>query len=295
MSSFKNWSLRSKVILPSVVTMVILALGLGFMINKQQRDLAVSQAGRTAQAIAEQIGADRQVYTDKVVGKLRKEGVDFLTGDMTSLNNPKTVPLPASFVHLTSEIVNKAGFHKADLLSIWNINATKKPRNTFEQQALEKVINARDTFPEGVIEEDGKPVFKRVSADVASAQLCVDCHNNLEKSPRKDFRLNDVMGGLVITLPMSQPFDDARNNALTTTLTLIGVFALVLIIITIIQIRYISTPLMVLEKAADRISMGEMDEVVKAESTDEVGRLAAAFERMRLSLTQAMQAMEDKE
>ena len=205
------------------------------------------------------------------------------------------MPLPASFVHLTSELVNRAGFHKADLLSIWNINPTKKPRNSFEDDALKKVNNTRDIYPEWLDEEGGKPVFKRASADVANAQLCVDCHNNLEKSPRKDFRLNDVMGALVITLPLSAPFDEARTNALVTTITLIGVFALVLLIITMIQIRYVSTPLMVLEKAADRISMGEMDEEVKADSTDEVGRLAAAFERMRLSLTQAMQAMEDKE
>lgn len=275
--------------------MVILALALGYIINKQQRDLAVNQADRTAQAIAKQIDADRQVYTQKVVGKLRKESVDFLTGDMASLENAKTIPLPASFVHLTSEIVNKAGFHQADLLSIWNINPTKKPRNTFEQQALEKVINQREIFPMGVIEENGLPMFKRVSADVASAQLCVDCHNNLEKSPRKDFRLNDVMGALVITLPMKEPFDEARSNALVTSMTLLGAFALVLGIITVIQIKYVSSPLVSLEKAADRISMGEMDEEVKSDSTDEVGRLSAAFERMRLSLKQAMQAMEDKE
>lgn len=295
MFSFKNWSLRSKVIVPSIVTMLILAAGLGYIINKQQRDLAVSQANRTAQAIAKQIEADRMIYTQKVVEKLKKSQVDFLTGDMKSLDNPKTIPLPASFVHLTSDVVNKAGFHQADLLSIWNINPSKKPRNTFEQLALEKVINARDTFPEGVIEENGQTVYKRVSADVASAQLCVDCHNNLETSPRKDFRLNDVMGAMVITLPLDKPFQEAQSNAVTTTLILLGVFALVLVIIAMIQIRYVSAPLMSLEKAADRISTGEMDEELKPESTDEVGKLTSAFERMRLSLKQAMEAMDKEE
>jgi hypothetical protein len=31
----------------------------------------------------------------------------------------------------------------------------------------------------------------------------VSCHNQHKDSPRKDFKLNDVMGGVVIRIPIS--------------------------------------------------------------------------------------------
>jgi len=34
------------------------------------------------------------------------------------------------------------------------------------------------------------------------AQACVGCHNAHANSPRRDFKLNDVMGGIVITVPL---------------------------------------------------------------------------------------------
>jgi HAMP domain-containing protein len=293
--AFKDWPLRRKIILPTVVITAVLALALGFVIEKQQRDLAVSQARRTSEAIAEQIRADRQVYSEKVVAKMRKDGIDFQTSDIKGLDLPKRIPLPASFVHLTSEVVNKAGYHQVDLLSLWNINPAKKPRDTFEQQALERVARYPDQFEESVTSEGKGPVYKRVVADVASAQLCVDCHNNTDVSPRKDFRLNDVMGGLIITLPLEAAFAEARSNAIVTTLSLLGTFVLLLLVISAIQLRYISRPLVALEKAADRISMGEMEDPVKVDSDDEVGKLAKAFERMRVSLQAAMKQLEGGE
>jgi hypothetical protein len=30
----------------------------------------------------------------------------------------------------------------------------------------------------------------------------VSCHNGHAESPRKDFKLNDVMGGVVVALPL---------------------------------------------------------------------------------------------
>ena len=38
---------------------------------------------------------------------------------------------------------------------------------------------------------------------VAVAQACVSCHNSHNDSPRKDFKLKDVMGGVVIRIPIA--------------------------------------------------------------------------------------------
>jgi len=34
------------------------------------------------------------------------------------------------------------------------------------------------------------------------AHACAECHNRHPNSPRRDYKLNDVMGGIVITIPV---------------------------------------------------------------------------------------------
>jgi hypothetical protein len=48
----------------------------------------------------------------------------------------------------------------------------------------------------------GKNYFTAVYADMAVAPACIDCHNEHQDSPRKDFDLGDVMGGVVIRIPL---------------------------------------------------------------------------------------------
>ncbi|MEO7732897.1 MAG: DUF3365 domain-containing protein [Kofleriaceae bacterium] len=273
---------------------LIVSAALGLLINDQQQKLAISQARATAQAISQQIRAERQVYTDKVLGKMRRDGIEFKMADMKSLDTAGHIPLPASFVHLTSDIVNAQGLHKADLLSLWNINPDKKPRTQFETDALQYLVSHPTDSRVDVSGSDADARFNFVTADVATAQLCVDCHNALPASPRKDFRLNDVMGGLVISLPLEKPFATAKTNALVLTGTLVAVFALMLVIVAFIQWRFVSKPLVTLERAADRISLGELDEPVQVTSDDEVGSLGKAFERMRVSLAAAMEQMDNE-
>jgi hypothetical protein len=42
-----------------------------------------------------------------------------------------------------------------------------------------------------------------VYPDVAVAPACVTCHNAHKDSPRTDFEMGDVMGGVVVRIPLS--------------------------------------------------------------------------------------------
>ncbi len=44
--------------------------------------------------------------------------------------------------------------------------------------------------------------FTAVYADRAISAACVRCHNQHRESPRTDFKLGDVMGGVVLRIPM---------------------------------------------------------------------------------------------
>ena len=44
--------------------------------------------------------------------------------------------------------------------------------------------------------------FTAVYADVAVTGACISCHNEHQDSPRNDFKLCDVMGGVVVRIPL---------------------------------------------------------------------------------------------
>lgn len=114
------------------------------------------------------------------------------------------LPLPAQMFRMGSELVaeKNAGFSYV-LLSKWPINQQNKPKTAMEVEGLEFVATKKGKEPfYGVEELGGTRYFTAVYADVAVAPACVDCHNAHEDSPREDFELGDVMGGVVIRIPL---------------------------------------------------------------------------------------------
>jgi hypothetical protein len=48
----------------------------------------------------------------------------------------------------------------------------------------------------------GKKYFTAVYPDYAVAQACITCHNDHKDTPKKDFKMGDVMGAVVIRIPV---------------------------------------------------------------------------------------------
>jgi len=69
---------------------------------------------------------------------------------------------------------------------------------------LEAVLKNPDKPYTGVIKSGKRQFFQAVYADRAVSEACVVCHNTHPMSPKRDFHLKDVMGGLVITIPLNQ-------------------------------------------------------------------------------------------
>ncbi len=159
--------------------------------------------------------ADRTVYTKQVVNRLVKEQkmqmVDPETQKPAAFRASEqwktehgTLPLPAQMFRMGAEhVVGKnAGFTYA-LLSKWPINKQNLPKTAVETAGLEAVVTNEGKKPYyGNEELGGTKYFTAVYADVAVAQACVDCHNDHTDSPRTDFDLGDVMGGVVIRIPL---------------------------------------------------------------------------------------------
>ena len=72
----------------------------------------------------------------------------------------------------------------------------------WEKEGLEFVAeNPGENFY-GQVDFGGKTYFTAVYPDHAVVEACVNCHNNHRDSPRNDLEVGDVMGGVVIRIPM---------------------------------------------------------------------------------------------
>ena len=81
-----------------------------------------------------------------------------------------------------------------------NQNASLRPNEKME--GLEYVVDNPGENFYGEEELGGERYFAAVYADYAVVEACVDCHNNHKDSPRTDLEVGDVMGGVVIRIPM---------------------------------------------------------------------------------------------
>ena len=157
--------------------------------------------------------ADRTAYTKHVVnrletleGKPNPDGV-VPTQATEAWQQDNGVPLPAQMFRLGSEIAAEEGTFTYGLISPWNINDNQAPKTEFEKTAMEKVVETGEPYKD--YQEIGEQTYySAVYPDKAVAEACVSCHNShpihLERYPDKQFQLDDVMGGVIINLPIEK-------------------------------------------------------------------------------------------
>ena len=146
------------------------------------------------------IQADRSFYTTEIVERMQTRGVVFTSEQWRETGD---LPLPAQFVLETGRLVAKQpNGIRFRLISNWAINKRNRPTTEFERTALTKILVSTDRPYAGVTTEGGARVFQALYPDKAFSQRCADCHNVHENSPKRDFKEGDVMGGVLITIPL---------------------------------------------------------------------------------------------
>ncbi|MDJ0681160.1 MAG: DUF3365 domain-containing protein [Xenococcaceae cyanobacterium MO_167.B52] len=158
--------------------------------------------------------ADRTAYTKHVVNRLKKlEGKDKPNGVVNaeateSWKDTDGIPLPAQMFRLGSEVAleNTTDFTYG-LISSWYINDNHNLKSEFEKTAMAEVNKTGEPY-KGYQEIAGQTYYSAVYPDIAVAEACVSCHNthpvHLERYPDKKFELGEVMGGIIINLPVDK-------------------------------------------------------------------------------------------
>ncbi len=156
---------------------------------------------KTAEIATLQISEDRKAYNKRVVAKLRGEVPDVHPNINYSVINGG-IPLPTNFVKEVSRTIKKKGHYSYDLLSKWNINKSKGLRTDFEKEAFDYFsVNSETSFYRYMI-YDGIYTLRYATPDFAVSDECVSCHNSHEESPKNDFKLGEMMGILVVNIPI---------------------------------------------------------------------------------------------
>lgn len=190
-------SLVGGIILGAVVALSISWGVSAFM--KTEEPIRIEPA-KVAEYVHAVIEANRTVYATHIVEKLQDKGI---VEAAEHWKQEYALPLPAQFLIETGRLVAQKGSGvKYRLVSLWPIYVWNAPSTEFERKGLEAVIRDPEQPYTGFTRIGRERFFQAVYADVAVAQNCVACHNSHPNSPRRNFQLNDVMGGIVITIPV---------------------------------------------------------------------------------------------
>ena len=161
--------------------------------------LPIETAAEYVHAVIE---ADRDVYTRHVVERMQSKGIVVASENWVEKN---TLPLPIQFLMESGRLVAKKGTKiRYRLISLWPINTQNAASTEFEREGLGTFITQPNHPYVGFAEFEGGRYFQAIYPDLAVTQACIGCHNAHPTSPKRDFKLNDVMGGIVISIPVSQ-------------------------------------------------------------------------------------------
>ena len=165
--------------------------------NQELKSLSPSKVADYMHAIVE---ADRKIYTTYIVKRMQEQGFVLAKEDW---ENENAIRLPAQFLHISSKLVAESGYGiRFRLISRWPIYRRNGPATEFERKALEELEQNPDVPKRGIVYTGKKQLFQAIYADKAINTACITCHNAHALSPKRDFKMGDLMGGIVITIPL---------------------------------------------------------------------------------------------
>lgn len=132
---------------------------------------------------------------------------------------------------------------------------------------------------------------------------CLTCHGKVEDAPKTmtdiygvnngfGWKMREIIGAQIVTVPMSVPLTRAQQTFVTFMILLGGVFVLLLVLLNVLLHFVVIRPVVRIAGIANEVSMGKPDvpEYVR-QGKDEISSLSQSFNRMRLSLENAMKML----
>jgi hypothetical protein len=156
--------------------------------DEKAHKLATVSLRKMADSLHAVIAADQRTYIDEVLRK-QPPGAN--------------APGHAEMLRTAAQGIQRRGAEFSyTLRSLQPIAPANGPQTEVEQAGLEFVA----THPgENFYTEEelgGRSYFTAIYAERATLASCVQCHTQHPQSPRKDLKLDDVMGAIVVRVPL---------------------------------------------------------------------------------------------
>ena len=181
------------------VSMLIVVFGY-WGTSSGAKDCGGIPAERVADMLHAVIESNRTFYTIHVVNRMQEKGV---VAASENWRTEKTLPLPAQFLPESARLaVNTRAKIGYKLIGLWPINKQNGPKTDSEHKGLMETLQNPDRPYTEVIMNGPDAYLQAIYADRAISQACIGCHNAHPDSPRHTFKQNDVMGAIMITVPL---------------------------------------------------------------------------------------------
>ncbi|MBI5810509.1 MAG: DUF3365 domain-containing protein, partial [Deltaproteobacteria bacterium] len=241
-------------------------------IYKERTEQTRRMALTTANLLSREIIADRQFYTSTIVKRALEAGFA-VTKSYQEVE--KSFPLPTTFLREVAEGIGSKGGFYVGVISLNPVNPAMAPADEFQREALERFHKGAETSHYIFAEYKGKQSLRYLVPDTASSQTCVDCHNGNPSSPKRDYKIGDVMGAIEITLPieseMSMAMADIWRSIGYGFIVVVSAGLLGLVIIR----KVITGPILNVAETARHLAQGDLTGTSAVATDDEIGDLAA--------------------
>lgn len=283
----------------NLVMLLVFVLGItgvGFVSNDVLQRNAREEVLHTASIIMEGAMAVRN-YTIEEIRPL-------LTSDLKKEFLPQTVPAYAAMRNVQGLRENYPEYMYKE--------ATLNPTNPasrateWETGIVEHFRNNKDA--EQLIGEHqtaAGPMLYIARPIQIKNEGCLLCHGKIEDAPKTmldrygdangfGWQMQEVVGSQLVSVPMSVPLARAKKTFNTFMWSLGAVLFTVFVILNVLLQIIVIKPVRKMSTIAHDVSMGKMDVAeCDAKGKDEISTLAESFNRMRRSLVNAMQMLDD--
>lgn len=265
-------SLVWKLVLPVPIALTLMIAAGWYFIPQWIAGNAVDAAIASGAETVAQFKAIRGYYTKNVIAKVKANGA--IKPAIKHKGVPNTVPLPATFVHDLSELMEERDT-KVHLYSAYPFpNRSVRKLDEFQTEAWEALNANPDAIYSRRVTVDGSDVVRVAMADKMVAKGCVNCHNSHPNTPKADWNLGDVRG--VLEVDMNIDNQVAAGNALGNRITLFAaVAAAVVAFMALFAARAVALPIRQMTNAMGQLAKNDLTiEVPAVENKDEIGEMA---------------------
>ncbi|OWY68696.1 histidine kinase [cyanobacterium TDX16] len=293
----KNLKLTAKFSLMLVVVFIGGIIISGAALSKVLEQRAEREVSSQAAILIKAMNAVRAYTSERVnpllAPKLETEPV-FI---------PETVPAYSAtevFENLRKNEEYRNFFYKEATLNPTNL---RDKADAFEAKIVERFRNESNTKEiSGFRNLPGGEVFYIARPLAISKESCLRCHSTPEAAPKSQiatygsewgfgWKLNEIVAAQIISVPSSEIFESSRRSLSLVMGILFGIFTIVVLWLNFFLKRSVIQPIKKMSRTAERVSTGEMSADFEQNSNDEIGILAASFNRMKSSLEIAMKLL----